>query len=112
MPTKIADLQIRPVENRFVTLDISTLSFPAQFWIEGLTVPKIWYAECPSVMCGKDANLDLELAAIDGFPQRNSRVKEGHSKKTNWVEDRGRGGKARTQPTSMTGIEFKGNNTA
>ena len=26
LPTKIADLQIRPVESRFVTLDISTLS--------------------------------------------------------------------------------------
>ena len=62
--------------------------------------------------CGKDAKLDLEHAAIDGFPQRNSRIKEGHSKETNWVEDRGRGGKARTQPTSMTGIEFKENNTA
>jgi hypothetical protein len=55
---------------------------------------------------------NLELAANDGFPRRNSRVKEGHSRETNWVEHRGPGGKARTQPTSMTRIEFKENNTA
>jgi hypothetical protein len=100
LPTKIADLQIRPVESRFVTLDISTLSFPAQHWIEGFTVPKILVCGVPfRDACGKDAKLDLELAASDGFPQRNSRVKEGHSKESNWVEDRGRGGEARTQPT-------------
>jgi hypothetical protein len=32
-PTKIADLQIRPVDGRFVTLDTSTLSLSAQLWI-------------------------------------------------------------------------------
>jgi len=37
---------IRTVEGHFVTLDTSTLSFPAQLWIEGLTVPNVWYAKC------------------------------------------------------------------
>jgi len=40
VPTKTADLQFRPVDSRFATLDTSTLSFPAQLWIEGLTAPK------------------------------------------------------------------------
>jgi hypothetical protein len=40
VPTKIADLQIRPVENRFVTLDISTLSFPHSFGSKDLRFPK------------------------------------------------------------------------
>ena len=38
----------RGVESRFVTLDTATLSFPAHPWIQGLTVPKVWYAKCLS----------------------------------------------------------------
>jgi len=38
--------------------------------------------------CGKDAKLNLELAAMDGFPQRNSRVKEDTQKKrTGWMAE-------------------------
>jgi hypothetical protein len=112
VPTKIVDLQIRPVESRFVTSTSQHLVFPHSFGSKGLRFPKLVCGVLFRDACGKDAKLNLELAAIDVFPQRNSRVKEGHSKETNWVEGRGRGGKARTQPTSMTGIEFKENNTA
>jgi len=57
--------------------------------------------------CGRDAKLNPELARWDAFPQRNSRVNEGLSKKrTEWTTE-GHGGKARPQPTRITGSNSK-----
>jgi hypothetical protein len=74
VPTKTADLQFRPVDSRFATLDTSTLSFPAQLWIEGLTAPKIWYAKCLSMMRAvNDAQLNPGLAYMWTLSPTNSR---------------------------------------
>jgi hypothetical protein len=41
---------IRTVARRFVTLDTSTLGFPAPLLIQGLTASKLWYEKCLSMM--------------------------------------------------------------